>query len=271
MIKRLLFVLMVCSSGHLVAQNFHGLILCRDNNQPVAFANIGISSKDIGTVSDSNGKFLVNINAEYKNDSLLITCIGFKALKVKVSDLSAENTNRIYLHESTTELKEVLIKPRKFRTEVLGIKSPSNKFAAGFSDNNLGYECGILMKNKKSAFVKSVAFSIADCSYDSIFYRLNIYEINSGKEFENILRRPIFLKLSKKDVKNKVIINIEEHNVVVDGDFLVTLEHVKDLGKGYINFCCTPLRNTYYRKTSQGKWETVPIAVGVSVVADVEK
>jgi len=268
---RFLLLLLFCNVGFMFSQSIRGVVSCQANAQTVAFANIGIVGKNVGTVSDVNGNFSINIAPEFENDTLLFSCIGYSPVKVKISDLSHANVNRVYMQESMTALKEVLVKPRKFRTEVLGVKSPSNKFAAGFSDNNLGYECGILMKNKKTAFVKSVGFRIADCSYDSIFYRLNIYEINHENQFENILRRSIFLKLSKKDVKDKVVINVEEHNIVVDGDFLVTLEHVKDLGKGYVNFCCTPLRNTYFRKTSQGKWETVPIAVGISVVADVEQ
>lgn len=268
---RFLLLLVLCSNGFLFGQNIKGLVFCKANSQPVSFANIGIVGKNVGTVSDVDGNFNIHIESGFENDTLLFGCIGYSPVKVKISDLSCANVNRVYMHESLTALKEILVKPRKFRTEVLGIKSPSNKFAAGFSDNNLGYECGILMKNKKTAFVKSVGFRIADCSYDSIFYRLNVYEINHEKQFENILRRSIFLKLSKKYVKDKVVINVEEHNIVVDGDFLVTLEHVKDLGKGYVNFCCTPLRNTHFRKTSQGKWETVPIAVGISVVADVEQ
>lgn len=268
---RFLLLLLFCSVGFMFSQSIRGVVLCKAGEQAVAFANIGIVGKNVGTVSDIDGNFNIRIESGFENDTLLFSCIGYAPVKVKISDLSRANVNRVYMHESMTALKEVLVKPRRFRTEVLGIKSPSNKFAAGFSDNNLGYECGILMKNKKTAFLKSVGFIIADCSYDSIFYRLNVYEINREKQFENILRRSIFLKLSQNDVKDKVVVNVEDHNIVVDGDFLVTLEHVKDLGKGHINFCCTPLRNTHYRKTSQGKWETVPIAVGISVVADVEQ
>ena len=57
---------------------------------------------------------------------------------------------------------------------------------------------------------------------------------------------------------------------MVEGDFLVTLEHVKDLGPGYLYFCAGLSKITYYRKTSHGKWKTVPIGVIISVVADVE-
>jgi hypothetical protein len=58
---------------------------------------------------------------------------------------------------------------------------------------------------------------------------------------------------------------------VVDGDFLVTLEHVKDLGPGYLYFFGAFTDRTYRRKTSQGKWESDKWGISISVEADVEK
>ena len=72
-------------------------------------------------------------------------------------------------------------------------------------------------------------------------------------------------------VKDELQIDLQSKNIVVDGNFLVTLEHIKDLGKGYLHFCAGLADKTYYRKTSQGKWDTVPVGISLSVIADVEK
>jgi len=90
-------------------------------------------------------------------------------------------------------------------------------------------------------------------------------------DFENILREPIYLKMPKESVKDEIQIDLQSKNIVVDGDFLITLEHVKDLGNGYLYFCAGLTDRTYYRKTSQGKWETAPVGISISVIADVEK
>lgn len=50
-----------------------------------------------------------------------------------------------------------------------------------------------------------------------------------------------------------------------------TIEHVKDLGEGFLHFCAGLTHKTYYRKTSQGVWQTAPVGISISVIADVEK
>ncbi len=54
-------------------------------------------------------------------------------------------------------------------------------------------------------------------------------------DFENILREAIYITMPKELVKDEIQIDLQERNIIVDGDFLVTLEHVKDLGDGYLN------------------------------------
>ena len=56
-----------------------------------------------------------------------------------------------------------------------------------------------------------------------------------------------------------------------------TFKHVfnlyfdKPLGPGNLLFSVGLSKKTYYRKTSQGIWEKVPIGIGISVTAQVEK
>jgi hypothetical protein len=77
--------------------------------------------------------------------------------------------------------------------------------------------------------------------------------------------------MPKEKINDVIQIDLEPYHIVVEGNFLVTLEHLRDLGEGHLNFCAAPGHKTWYRKTSQGSWETVPIGVSISVIADVEK
>ena len=90
-------------------------------------------------------------------------------------------------------------------------------------------------------------------------------------DFENILREPIYIKMPKETVKDEIQMDLQSRNIVIEGDFLITLEHVKNLGNGYLYFCAGLIDKTYYRKTSQGKWETASGGISISVIADVEK
>ena len=247
-----------------------GIVLNTTSKQPVEYVNIGIVGKNVGTVADENGKFSLLIESQYQNDSLLFSCIGYEAYSVKISDIKPNEV--INLQEKSYLLAEVVVKPRVFKERVLGITSKSKLMSVGFAKNSLGYECGLLIKVKKTAVIKKVNVNIAVCRYDSIFYRLNVYEVNGENDFENILREPIYVSASKEEIlKDGLQIDLEAKNIVVNGDFVITLEQVRDLGDSSIWFCTSMKQKTYFRDTSQGSWETIPIGISLSVVADVEK
>ncbi len=270
MSRALILLFLICFSK-LSGQNTSGIVLNASNGKPVEFVNIGIVGKNVGTVSGQNGKFSFETGEENDNDTLLFSGIGYISSLVRVEDLKKNPGKEVFLKERTYQLKEVVIRPRIFRQKTLGVTTKVKSIQAGFKDNILGYECGILMKAKKSAYIKKVNINISACSYDTIYYRLNIYKVHGKMDFENILREAIYITMPKELVKDEIQIDLQERNIIVDGDFLVTLEHVKDLGDGYLNFCAGLTDKTYYRKTSQGKWESVPVAISISVVADVEK
>ncbi len=90
-------------------------------------------------------------------------------------------------------------------------------------------------------------------------------------DFENILKEPIYIKIPKESIKDGIRINLRSKNILVDGDFLITMEHIKNLGEGHLHFCARFAKKTHYRKTSQGKWETAPVGISISILADVEK
>lgn len=269
--NRLLIFIFLISCNTIFGQNITGVLINAGSKQPIEFANVGIIGKNVGTVTDLNGRFKLLVDSKYDNDTILFSIIGYKPLLLKISDLRKDAANEIFLEERAYEIPEVVVKPRIFKQQTLGVTTKSKKITAGFKDNSLGYECGILMKVKKTAFIKKVNINISYCSFDTIFYRLNIYKVHGKMNFENILKEPIYLKMPKKSVKDEIQIDLQSKNIVVDGDFLITLEHVKDLGNGYLYICAGLTDKTYYRKTSQGKWGTAPVGISISVSADVEK
>ena len=267
--KFVLSIVFILTFNMLHGQNkITGSVLDEKSNLPIEYVNIGIAGKNIGTVSDKDGKFSLVIESQYINDSLLFSCIGFESHSVKISDIKENDT--INLKEKLYFLNEVTVKPLIFKERVFGITSKSG-FFTGFENNKLGYECGLLLKNKKKAIIKSVNVNIST-SYDTIFFRLNIYEAKEKNSFENILTEPIYVSVLKENIlKNSLHIDLTEQNIIVNGNFLVTLEHVRELGDGGLWFPASLKQKTYYRKTSQGNWQTVPIGISLSVIADVEQ
>lgn len=268
--NRLLTLILLLNFNLAIGQVISGVVVNDKNGETIEYTNIGIVGKDVGTVSDYQGKFSLDISSQYDDDSLLFSSIGYFPKQIKVSELRKGNA-KVALMEKVYEIKPVVVKPRVYKPKTLGISTHSKMASAGFENNLLGYEMGIIMEVKKTAKVKNVNLNISVCSYDSLFYRLNIYKVTGPLKFENVLESPIYLSLTKNDVKETVRVNLEKYNLVMEGDFLVTIEHVKDLGEGRLYFCAGLKEKTYYRKTSQGEWKKAPVGISISVDADVEK
>ena len=248
-----------------MSQNISGFVIDNDGNS-IEYVNIGITDKNIGTVSNKQGYFNLSINSEFYNDTLLFSCIGYNSYTVKISDLSKnENT----LTSKKYVLDEVRVPPSLHTQKSLGIKTRSKSINAGFENNLPGYECGIIIHQKKKAFIKKVNLNISTCSYDTIFYRVNIYKVSGDMNFTNILKNPIYINLPKELINDEIQIDLQNQNIIVEGDFLITLEHIKYLGQGKLNFCSSLFNKTYIRKTSQGKWITAPIGISINVIADI--
>ena len=269
--KTTLSIILITVCFALYGQNeYSGIVFGKKSQLPVEYVNVGIAGKNIGTVTDANGKYSLLINSENANDSLLFSSIGYESYSIRISEL--KKNGNVYIEEKTYTLNEVIIKPLLLKERTFGIPKGSKLTVTGFQNSSLGYECGLLMNTKKKAYLKSVHLNVAVCSYDSVFFRLNIYQANNEMDYENILQEPIYVSASKEDVLKKGLsIDLDGKNITVEGEFLVALEHIKDLGEGKLFFSSSLKRKTYSRYTSQGEWKTLPIGMSLSVVADVEK
>ena len=88
-----------------------GIITSKENNQPIEAASIILNNKNSGSVSNADGNFIIAIAPAYTSqDSLNITCIGYKPYNVSIHD-AVGHRNIIKLETAIEDLQEVLIKP----------------------------------------------------------------------------------------------------------------------------------------------------------------
>lgn len=75
--------------------------------EPIESASVYIDNTTIGTVSNSDGKFVLQVPRELENDTLVISSIGYKSFKVLVSEF--DNSEDIFLEEDVASLDEVVL------------------------------------------------------------------------------------------------------------------------------------------------------------------
>lgn len=89
----------------------YGVVYDQKNHNPIVFASVFIKGTNIGTVTNAEGKFLIKIPAEYINDSLGISSLGYKTLHVSSKQLSS-TLNRFELENDVVPLNEVIVRDK---------------------------------------------------------------------------------------------------------------------------------------------------------------
>ena len=270
--KITIIVFLLSSNALLFGQQISGTVFEMDGETPVEFVNIGVVGKNVGTVSDRNGNYELLIPAEFHDNTLRFSSIGYHPYSVKVSDFLKLNDGNVRLEQQVYDMAEVVVRPRRFRERTLGITTRNPMVSVSWTISS-GGEMGILMKNSKIAFLKEVNINVMISPYDTIFCRLNIYKAHKNRQFENILTNPIYFNFSKEEIKDRITIDLRHLNLVVAGDFLVTFEFVemKSSSGRQIFFPASLFSRSYYRKTSQGEWTTPVAAISLSVLVDAER
>ena len=108
-----LILFLIGFSFNLTSQNqfsISGVIFDKKTKNPLPFASVVYIKKSLGTTSDINGNFSFTIFNAKKTDTILISHIGYKTLKLQVSEIN--KINNIALLENTNSLKEIIIKTK---------------------------------------------------------------------------------------------------------------------------------------------------------------
>jgi len=104
----LLLLLMLVSNIYAQqAIRINGKVIDGSDQQPLHAVSISIDRKGVGTSTNSAGLFALIIPSANLNDTLKISCIGFKTQRLPIT--SIRNELSIVLEKNNTELKEVSI------------------------------------------------------------------------------------------------------------------------------------------------------------------
>jgi len=74
---------------------------------PIESASIYVKQTTTGTVSNADGKFVLQVPEDYANDTLVISSIGYKSYKIPVNEF--DNSFEIFLEEDVASLDEIVL------------------------------------------------------------------------------------------------------------------------------------------------------------------
>ncbi len=140
--KIILFLIIICFFKDGYTQIIRGTVLDKSTNNKINFASIYINGTSIGTNSDQNGSFELDIT-KYGSLPLTISALGYYS--VTLPDFSSEKPLEVYMIPKTFELNEVVVAAKSLAKERrANLKLFRNQFL-GTSAN--GQKCVIMNEN----------------------------------------------------------------------------------------------------------------------------
>jgi hypothetical protein len=239
------------------SQTIKGKVTDYETGQPLSYVNVGIPGKNRGTVTDTIGTFELTLPNETESDSLVLSLIGYESVKIPIQQMNRQEFFQFRLKQHTYQMQEVMVSSKRYKFEKLGNQVQSKRKKVGIGRDQLGAELGTLIQlGSKPAYLEKASFYIAKNDYGKIRLRLNVYSFKDGSPGESLLNKPVYIET---DIKVGLwTVDLAEHNIALQGDFLVSLEYIQDMGfQGlYFSFDFNNAPS-YLKATSQAEWKKI--------------
>ena len=241
-----------------------------ERGETVEYVSIGFEegdsedqSSNVGTISDAKGNFELEIPANRKND-LVFTHVSFQKAIVPYEIYANGQQLTITMKDKVVELAEVVVGKKNKPQKIAGkaISGPVASFRGkGKVD---GAEWGPVFKTKKDYVISDILLTIKDISYQWCVLSFNIYEIQ-GNKFVNILNKPIYHRIEKRNGKQRFDIQPEEA-IVLRGKrkYYISLMVVDSDRYGILDMQ-SQFKTSYACSITKGKKRKLPIGPAIQV------
>jgi hypothetical protein len=210
-----------------LGQVIRGNVVSSVDGKPVPYVTIYSVKSFVGNHADEDGYFEWNIGN--KQDSLVISSVGYEIKKIIMTSLKAKEINVIKLDQSVVSLNEVIVKRNGKAVEK----------EIGFSDNEpqkgMGMGPGGISENElyvnyypnidqNEGWIKKLKFDIRgfDFSQKNSKAKIRILGVNksNGLPDNDLLQKDIIVKINR--LSPDIILDIEKLNIQfpIDGLFI---------------------------------------------------
>jgi len=107
------FIIFLVASGlKAYSQEYLRGRIADEENNPVFLANVSIEGLPAGTMTENDGEFVLKLPRQ-RNFTLVISCIGYKPMKIPYAEIQDQEFIEITLETEVTDIKEVSVSTRR--------------------------------------------------------------------------------------------------------------------------------------------------------------
>lgn len=212
-----------------------GVVSEHSNQETIPSVNILVKGTNIGTMSDFDGNFSLDIPSYTKNDSIVFSFVGFQSKTISIKN--CKKNMQIKLLDETLSLDEIVLTPDYTYDEILMkrvLKNKSKNSPKHISKLEMEekVQTSVYLSNLKESYKSQRKFKKSQKAFiqdtDSSFmlpvfvstetFETKIYDGNESKTVTDIDEKSILENLNdilKNTVDNKLADNVNFYNDVI--------------------------------------------------------
>ena len=253
------------------------------NGQHIEYVAVGIPGSNIGTVSDSEGIFSLEL-PDTTDADLMFFHVSYKEKSIPAAEIiAADGPVAVILEEN--RLAAAVVTPGKKKDKKLvgrGARVPGG--VATMEPSSTGMEIGSVIEVRKEFTVRRISFEVLRNALPGCVLGVNIYKTEgSPASFDNVLRKPIYCNIPVSEKKTKCQIKPEETIILSPGKYFIALALVdcdRELQEKWkdkpskderfensltsIDFPLY-LKSCYIRSKAMQDFEPIPVGTGLTV------
>lgn len=248
--------------------DFKGTVLS-PNGSPLPYVSVGVVNKPIGTISNEQGNFLLDLNRASAGDTIKLSLVGYTSQEFPLSDLRNAGAKHVFhLVPRAIQLTEVQIVGKKDITETtIGRTAKGGILQATFNPSKtsirekLGTEIGMKMDYSRHtpATLKTFHWFLSANNFNYLKLRVNVYSVKNGLPDSLITNQNIIVEVPQEKT-GWMTVDLLPYHIQVQDDFAISMQWLDSkitdaqAPKIWIPGTVSPFGHVYYRDASQDKW-----------------
>lgn len=237
--------------------------IVNERSETIEYVSIGFEEDSVGTISDANGNFELEIPTNRKND-LVFTHVSFQKAVVPYETYANGQQLTVTMKDKVVELAEVVVGKKNKPQKIAGkaISGPMASFRGKGKADAL--EWGPVFRSKKDYVISDILLTIKGSSYQWCVLSFNIYEIQDSK-FVNILNKAIYHRIEKSNSKQRLDIQPQE-TIMLKGKkrYYISVAVIDSDSYGILDMQ-SQFKTSYARNITKGKKRKLPIGPAIQV------
>ncbi len=252
----------------------NGVVKDGKTGTPIAFANIGIEGKGVGTASTASGTFALEIPRSYAMDTLVFSALGYEKVRRSIQNLVREKQWSIILSAKKQDLNEVVVYGQKLLKATLGSRMVSPMASGAYiGGGRPGASLVTLFQMPRyPAYLDRVAVHVRSNKKEQSFkLRLRIMKADRTIPGDDLLERSRIV--TSKIKKGWIEFSFEDEPLTVNEPVFIGVEWIEQANNRVtarsafprISYVESKSDGAFTRTTSLGNWNKSTIKPTIKV------